>query len=238
MARKILTVESDFLSVMNRLRSQGDLAVSFNAQWLGHYRSIHKLSFSLIWWKFRIQAKSVHRKVYVSEMASDALQILPMVSVGYFKAACLLCRGVIENCLRHIYFSDHPVEFQRLNMEKEWYVSVRQLFDYLAEHPQLSHLRDSYDAYADLKSTYSDLSTVVHGTKLQHMQLHAGLMQIKPSINQAKLIEQHLKKVSQAVNFLFVAYHTTVFRRRTLDDREIILSVLPSSAKNAISRLP
>ena len=65
-------------------------------------RTIHGNTYSLILWRFRLRGLPEHAKVFIEEIASDALQILPQIMMGYSKTAKLLIRGISENGL-------HPV---------------------------------------------------------------------------------------------------------------------------------
>jgi len=99
--RAIQSVADDFASVLDFLISNG---VVPSPQPLGMVESakrIHRATYSLILWKFRLKGLPEHGKVFVEEIASDALQILPQVLMGYGKTVKLLTRGIVENTLRH-----------------------------------------------------------------------------------------------------------------------------------------
>src|SRR5712671_4757978 len=116
--RKIRSISDDFDAVMQFLAERGTISHAPSASLKANARKIHEATYSLILWRFRLQRLPDHGKTFIHEVASDALQILPQVLMGYGKTATLLARGVIENTLRHIYFSDHPIEFARMNRDK------------------------------------------------------------------------------------------------------------------------
>src|SRR5437870_9742518 len=133
--RPIPSVAADFASAISFLTDRGIAPTTAPAKLLENAKRIHRATFSLILWRFRLTGIPQHGKVFVEEIASDALQILPQVLMGYGKTAKLLTRGIVENTLRHLYFSDHPVEFERMNRDAKWYVRMDDLFDYIKVHP-------------------------------------------------------------------------------------------------------
>lgn len=122
--RPITSVNADFIDVVRLLHHRGLIPKTPPAPMVATARAIHGLTYSLILWKFQLHGLTEHGKVFIEEIASDALQILPQVLAGYSKTAKLLIRGVSENALRHIYFSDHLIEFIRMNREGKWYQTI------------------------------------------------------------------------------------------------------------------
>src|ERR1700678_1705829 len=131
----IAAIIEDFAEVLELLQQRGIAPASPSAEFLRIAKVIHENTYSLILWRFRLPHLPEHSKVFVEEIASDALQVLPQVLMGYSKTAKLLIRGISENVLRHIYFSDHPIEFGRMNREKKWFMTQDQLCDYAKNHP-------------------------------------------------------------------------------------------------------
>jgi hypothetical protein len=136
MARQpIPSVEADFSSVLGLLRERRIVSSNPPAELQRLARQIHGHTYSLILWRFRLSGLSTHGKAFIEEIASDALQVLPQILMGYSKTAKLLIRGIIENALRHVYFYDHPIEFERMNREKKWFLTIEQLCEYVKLHP-------------------------------------------------------------------------------------------------------
>src|ERR1700683_2241191 len=153
-SRPITSVATDFTDVVSLLYRRGLIPKTPPAPMIATSRAIHGFTYSLILWKFRLQGLPEHGKVFVEEIASDALQILPQVLAGYSKTAKLLIRGVAENALRHIYFSDHPVEFFRMNREGKWYLTIEQLCEYAKWHPAFFATEKKFDAINQISSIY------------------------------------------------------------------------------------
>src|SRR6516162_9617083 len=109
--RPIKAIVNDFSDVIVFFKECGILSDAPSQEILAIARAIHENTYSLILWRFRLRNLPEHARVFIEEIASDALQILPQVLMGYSKTAKLLIRGIAENTLRHLYFADHPIEF-------------------------------------------------------------------------------------------------------------------------------
>ena len=135
----------------------------------------------MVWFSgnFILRETCAHGQVFIDELASDALQILPQVLSGYNKSSKLLTRGMIENVVKHVYFCDHPVEFARMHLPKKWYITVSELFDYMKHHPAFDDTRDKFDAVANLAGIYSELSEFVHGGTVRHLEMKEALEKLR-----------------------------------------------------------
>ena len=186
--------DADFENVTDFLKRRGSLAQPVTPNMLTVARKIHRHTYSLILWKFRLEKLPAHGQVFIDELASDALQILPQVLSGYNKSSKLLTRGIIENVVKHVYFCDHPVEFARMHLPKKWYITVSELFDYMKHHPAFDDTRDKFDAVANLAGIYSELSEFVHGGTVRHLEMKEALEEIAVEIVAADLQEGLLRR--------------------------------------------
>ena len=134
----IPSVARDLTGVIKFLQSIHLIPASPSQEVKTAVKRLHRATYSLILWRFRLVGIQPHARPFIEEIASDALQILPHALAGYIKTPSLLTRGIIENTLRYLYFSDHPVEFQKMNSEKKWYLETKDLFEYAASHPCLA----------------------------------------------------------------------------------------------------
>jgi hypothetical protein len=232
-----ISVLKDFKGVREFFSSKGLLPDSPSSELLAGTKGIHRATYSLILWRFRLKGLKECGKVFVEELASDALQILPQALMGYRKAAKLLNRGVIENTLRHIYFADHPVEFERMHRDKRWYVSVAELKEYTLAHPLFSETEPRFDAVNRLSRLYSELSEGVHGSRVNDLELRIALKKIaweeNAFKNQVKLVQQS----AESANFLLAVFHREQFSKFQLEDRRIILRSMPKQARQALTEI-
>jgi hypothetical protein len=235
--RPIPSIADDFASVISFLTDQGIVPAPPDAKLLETAKRIHRATFSLILWRFRLTRIPQHGKVFVEEIASDSLQILPQVLMGYDKTAKLLTRGIIENTLRHLYFSDHPIEFERMNREQKWYVGLADLFDYAKIHPAFLRTESRFDAINRLTSLHSELSAGVHGRQVQDLEMRLALQKIAYSQVGANKQVQLVEKCAQNANFILAVFHRTPMASFEQEDRRIILQTMPPKARQVWTQL-
>ena len=230
-------IDGDFREVVDFLKSVRVFPSSPSDDMISLARKIHEQTYSLILWKFRLKRLSPHAKPFIEEIASDALQILPQIMLGFGKTAKLLVRGVLENTMRNIYYADHAVEFTLLNQEKKSYIEVKSLVEYLKTHPLFSRTEPSYDAVNKLYSLYSELSAGIHGRRVSDLEMRAALRAISYTADAAKKESETVSKCAASTNFLLAAFYRNQFNSFSADDRKIILRTLPRSAKTTLGAL-
>jgi hypothetical protein len=229
--RPVPSAAADFADVISFLKSKGIVPANPSAELIVNARHIHSYTYSLILWRFRLTKLPEHSKVFLEEIASDALQILPQIMMGYGKTAKLLIRGIIENVLRHIFFSDHPVEFERMNREQKWYLTMDELCDYAKAHPEYLKTEKKFDAINQLTSLYSELSSGVHGRTVRDLEMRIALKKIEYDQTSATREVKRLRNCAEAANFLLAIFHCDKMRRFQAEDRRIILRAMPSAAR-------
>jgi hypothetical protein len=233
----ILSVESDFAGVLSFLKSRGIIPDLPPSRMVGFSRRLHRATYGLILWKFRLTRIPEHGSVFVEEIASDALQIMPQALMGYGKTTRLLVRGIIENVFRHIYFLDHPIEFRRMNREQKWYMSMEDLFAYPGIHEELLALEARFDAVNKLKTLYRELSAGIHGRRVQDLEMRASLQKI---VFREADFEKHVADVEDCAgptNFLLAAMHPSQFHAFPPEDRKCILVSMPARARQILRGL-
>jgi hypothetical protein len=235
--RPIPSVAADFASAISFLTDHGIVPAAASAKLLENAKRIHRATFSLILWRFRLKPIPQHGKVFIEEIASDALQILPQVLMGYGKTAKLLTRGIIENTLRHLYFSDHPIEFERMNREQKWYVGLEDLFDYAKIHPAFLRTESRFDAINRLASLYGDLSAGVHGRQVQDLEMRLALKKIAYSQVEAAKQTQLIERCAQSANFVLAVFHQERLAHFQSEDRRIILQTIPPRGRHVWTHL-
>jgi hypothetical protein len=235
--RPIPSVAADFTSVVTFLTDQGIIPAAAPVKLLENARRIHRATFSLISWRFHLKHIPTHGKVFLEEIASDALQILPQMLMGYGKTAKVLIRGIVENTLRHLYFSDHPIEFERMNREQRWYVKMEDLFDYAKIHPAFLRTESKFDAISRLASLHSDLSAGVHGRQVQDLEMRVALKKIVYSQSDANKQTQLVERCTQSANFVLAVFHQERLAHFQPEDRRIILQTIPPRGRNVWTHL-
>jgi len=229
--RQIRAIEDDFSEVISFLKERHIVTARPSPDVIATAKEIHGNTYSLILWKFRLRNLPEHARVFVEEIASDSLQILPQVLMGYSKTAKLLIRGVAENALRHVYFSDHPIEFIRMNREKKWFLTIEELCVYAKNHPSFMEVEERFDAVNQLKSIHSELSAGVHGRTVSDLEMRVALRRIEYEADAARANAELLKKSTQAINFILAIFHREKVRSFQTEDRRIVLRTMPERAR-------
>jgi hypothetical protein len=229
--RQRSVITEDFAQVLDYLKVKGVVAAAPSAELIQLARAVHQSTYVLILWRFRLIDLPVRSAVFIEEIASDSLQILPQLLMGYSKTTKLLVRGIVENTLRHIYFSDHPVEFARMNRESKWYITVDQLFDYIRNHQEFLKTEPKFNAIGQMSSLYSDLSAGVHGRRVQDLEMRTALEKIAYSHAVAQKEAELVKRCGEAVNFILSIYHREQLRKLEAVDRRPFLDGLTKTAR-------
>jgi hypothetical protein len=229
--RPIPSVNDDFATVLPFLSERGIIPLHPPPSLVENARRIHRATYSLILWRFRLARLQEHGKAFIEEMASDALQILPQAMMGYGKTVKLLTRGVIENSVRHIYFSDHPVEFARMNRESKWYIRIDDLFAYALIHPDFAVTEPRFDAINKLNSLYSELSAGVHGRRVQDLEMRLSLRRIRYDETTATKQTLLVERCAESCNFMIAVFHRDQMAKFEREDRRVILRTMSALAK-------
>ena len=153
--------------------------------------------------------------------------------LGYGKTVKLLTRGIIENTLRHVYFSDHPVEFRKMNQDGKWFMPTADLFTYVKTHPKLILTEKRFDAINRLSSLYSELSAGVHGQAVADLEMRISLEKIAYAGPSARKDVDLIERCASASNFLLAVYHGQAVAKFQPEDQLIILQTMPPRARKA-----
>jgi len=233
----IPSVAADFGQVISFLQAKGLVSTAPSVSLVTNAKRIHRATYSLILWRFRLHGLPAHGSAFIEEIASDALQLLPQVLMGYGKTAKLLTRGIVENTLRHLYFSDHPIEFEKMNRESSWHMKTGDLLSYLKEHPAFLETERKFDAIARLSSLHSDLSAGIHGRQVRDLEMRVALGKIRYSDQIAGKEMALIERCTESTNFLLAVFHRKKMAKFDLEDRRIILRTMPPRARQAWTEL-
>ena len=224
-------ITKDFDEVFEYLRTRLAIGGKLPGETVATAKRVHASAYSLITWKFRLRKIPKRGQIYLEEIASDAIQILPQVMFGFSKTAKLLMRGVIENTLRHIYFHDHPVEFTWANQAGKWYIAAAKMFEFLGSHPEFVLTEPKFDAIGQLSNLYSTLSAGVHGAAVRDLEMRTALKSIAFDQKRAEQDAELLHRCAAAANFLIAIYHHEQVGSFSVNNRRLIMRTLPLKAR-------
>jgi hypothetical protein len=233
MPSSLSAIDADFADVLPFLKARGIVPASPPAGQIENARKIHRTTYSLILWRFRLKRIPEHGRVFLEEIASDALQVLPQVLMGYGKTTSLLIRGIIENALRHVYFCDHPIEFARMNRDGRWYIRMEDLRDYAKIHPSFLRTELKFDAMNKLNILYDQLSAKVHGRNVENLEMHVALRKIRYEEEAARKHVQLIARCAESTNFLLAVFHGAKMAVFDQEDRRLILRTMCKKARRA-----
>lgn len=226
----------DLDDTVAHLETRTTVPVHFKTHVLPVARQLHSAIYSLCLWSYFLDLKP-RGQVFLDEIASESIQILPHALEGYFKTPMLLTRGIVENLLRHIYFMDHPIEFQKVNSSEKLYFTAEELFEYCRTHPAIKPLLKKFDAAGKLRTLYSELSAAIHGGKLTDMNLHRSLEEIKFDLPKFKEIVKKVAAVTESSNFLLLVIHQKRLGIIPPNLRKILVMSVPLSGRRALQGL-
>jgi hypothetical protein len=229
--RPIPTVAGDLETVRTFLKDRGILTTTSQGNVDLVTRRIHAATYSLILWRFRLKRLPEEGRVFIEEIASDSLQILPQTLMGFGKTVNLLTRGIIENTLRHIYFSHHPVEFAQMNRKGKWFMTMDALFGYAKDLPVFEYSEPRFDALARLSTLYSELSGGVHGRAVRDLEMRTALKKITYDDVAGDRHAEAIQRCAASTNFLLAMFHREQVQAFQTEDRRIVLRTMPAAAR-------
>lgn len=227
--------DKDFADVWNFFATRTFLP-ALSAEEKNTLKRLHRAIYSIVLWSHFVKHPE-HGQVFLNEAASDAIQVLPSVLLGLQKSSMLLTRGIIENILRHVYFADHRIEFQRMNAKAAWFITPEELFEYAREHPVLQKAEKEFDSLGRLRGLYRQLSANVHGGRLVDLRLHKAIKEIQFSGADLEHAHTMVKKTAESVNVVLFLFNEDKANRIPMQLRRFILLSMPKNARKICSGL-
>ena len=229
-------VNEDLAETLAMLQVRTIAPVAMTAPILKTLLSMHHAVYSLCIWSHFVKVEE-HGQLYLREIASDAIQIEPHVLSGFSRTSMLLARSIIENTLRHIYFTDHPVEFERANRDVKFYLSAEELFEYSRNYIHFAEPEVRFQPLSKLRNEYRSLSATVHGGRVNDLSLHKALKTVV--FDPADLDAQvgHVKAVAEACNFLLLIFHKNRSGKIPAPLRKVIMMTLAPKGRKVVQGL-
>lgn len=191
---------------------------------------IHRCVYTYALFEYCMRSKNCAANL-LSEMKSDAFQVIPVCLMGYRKLSYLLLRALIENSLRYVYYYHHEIEYANLDRFPKQYTTIKELSKYIQQHPHLRGALKQYDFATELTDKYFELSRVVHGATIKNMQLARGLSTIVYNESLVSEIADQLAGITKLVVFLICRFHRDRFTKLRDDFRRVMISNMPSDTK-------
>jgi len=173
---------------------------------------------------------------FYSEAQNDGLTSSVLVASGLWRPAMKSLRSMIENTIQCLFFMDHPVEVRQWE-DGKYRPSFKDLFDYLANHPDMVKLPEALKSSTILKAHYSHLSNVVHASA-REFRMTTDLEKSnlwKTSADGVGKWASTQKNVLRDINLLFLPIFSRYLQGAANKGlREALSMVIPATRDSAI----
>jgi len=198
------------------------------------FKRAHKAVYGLCIWPDEFAHSPIHQRVFLEELRSDILQSIHMALIGFKKPVALLLRSAIEDLLRHVYYYDHPIEFERLERTPSCYEKINDLWQYVKKHPRLEKLLDESNSIELLEDDYAVFSRFVHSSSTSHMNLTKSLSKIEFDQEFFKEFANKVSVLAGNIHFILFAFY-----RKALDSfnppwKSFLLDMIPKSHRRLL----
>lgn len=229
-------VKKDFKDLIEHLKSEKFLDNASLLKINEQLKRIHAISLAIAIWDDALSDQDEYRRIFVQEMRSDIVQAIPLMLMGYKNAAALSIRRCIENLLRHLYFFDHPVEYEKY-IRGEYSLTFRQLLDYLKFNPLLEKSYAKTEIPSQLGAMYSELSILVHSNLLADRGIVDCLSLIEFDLSFFRRATKYLSLMGMSTVFTLCFFHSDIYRKYSYSQRTFVLSILDTKSKKIFQHL-
>lgn len=194
-----------------------------------HHKSIYALA--LILTKLKKEEKDENKVVFLAEILSDLLTVTKLSFLGFENPALIVLRRAIENFYNHIYYTDHPVEYEHLNLGKNEYTPIDKLKLYFDTHPIFAGSEDGNlkEFNQSLFNEYQQLCKVVHSKGKDSMNLSKCLKDLTDEFEINDLLKQ---LINIELFFVYLIYKFHKVLKYTATEKAIITAIVPTNKRN------
>lgn len=198
-------------------------------------KKYHRLTYLIALFENKLETKwkEDNKFLYLNELLSDLLTNSSLCFIGFYHASLIITRRLIENFYNHVYYFDHPVEFELLNLGRNEYTPMLELKSYFEAHPIIKSLDDKNIKHFNdqVFKHYQELCKTVHTKGETFMGLAKNLEDIKPVFDLA----QHLTAINlstQNIVYLLYKFHRDL--RFTNVESNLISSTFPKNIRGML----
>ncbi len=228
-------LKKDLLDVKTQLKKQYNYVVPTTR--VQTFCLLHKRIFCLSDLVYQLNNLDSIRMEFLDELRSDLVHVLTFVSLGFKKPLALSIRSCIEDVIRHIYYKDHPIEFQLLNETGDTQISVTSTFDYFNDHPLFKKFKGFHMIYDHLSNQYSETSKLIHGSSIKHFQLSKSISQLGMSDMEFKKQTTDIGKLIDDLITSIIIFHKEHFNQIHHEHKTLIFSCVSPTHKKIIHRI-
>jgi len=226
---------SDFEELEKFLLARGYISAEALNESKPYFKIAHDCIYSILIWDHKLEYTD-NKIVYLKDLISDGLQAIPVFALGFKKPGYLLLRGCIESLLKHIYYFDHPIEYALLPLEPKSYLTVKELFNYVRNHPKFRTF-EYVDSFLDsLTNLYFELSKKLHSTNPYNLEMLESLELLRYDKNVSEYFSKALSVIVGFVNGQLIIFHGDEFRAFQQEYKTVIISTVPKRFRRALCR--
>lgn len=230
--------EEDFRKCIGHYKELKPRVESFSSDNIALLRRAHAFAFTLGMWVSKMGDCPPKAHAYLLEIRSDAILLIPAIVFGNRRSMRLYERAHIEDILRYLYYRDHPIEHELLQLEPKGYANMETLFNWVKNHPASRRVTNQLDAaLAALSSAYSELSMTVHAAVNTELELSDSLSNLHAPIAEASKELVRLQTVFESITFLLSAFHFEVYSRFDLNEMALVAQFLTAEQKKTLNAL-
>lgn len=214
-------LDKDFEYFQKALLKTNKLKFSIDDTVKPTLKKYHRLTYAIALFENKLEQKweEDNKFLYLNEILSDLLSNSSISFIGFYYSSHILIRRIIENFYNHIFYFEHPVEFELLNLGRNDYTPIIELKNYFELHPIIKPIIDNnIKLFNDqLFQHYQELCKTVHTKGEDFMGLAKNLEEIKPDFDIISHLEAINKSIQSVIYLLYKFHFDIVFSNTELD---------------------
>ena len=163
-------------------------------------------------------------------------QSLPLALQGFAKPVAMLLRSVIENTLRHVFYFDHEVEYERSDKDAGYHMGLDDLWSYAKNHPRLVEFPGHGEFLGVLHTYYSEFSSLVHSNLQIGMTLAESLSSITFELKYIQKFSKQILDIAQSTTYLLIAFCQASDITLTPATRLLMLDIMTNRQRGLLRR--
>ncbi len=195
-------------------------------------KKYHRFTYALalIHNKLEDNCQDENKFLFVNEILSDLLANTSLCFLGFYNSSQIIFRRLLENFYNHVYYFEHPVEFELLNLGRNDYTPIIELKTYYENHPIIKGLVDkNIKIFNDqIFQHYQELCRTVHTKGESFMGLAKNLEEIKLDFDLHSNIDQSNKSIQSIIYLLFKFHRDLTFSNV---ERDLIAKSFPKNLR-------
>lgn len=225
-------IDKDFEDFQKALLKTNRFQFSITEQIKPNLKKYHRLTYTIALFENKLESKwkEENKFLFVNEILSDLLANSSISFIGFYYSSQILIRRSIENFYNHIFYFEHPVEFELLNSGRNDYTPIIELKNYFEAHPIIKPITDTnIKIFNDqLFQHYQDLCRTVHTKGENFMGLAKNLEEIKADFDLVYHLDL-INKSLQSIIYLLYKFHCDLAFTRT--ETDIISKSFPKNLR-------